>query len=81
MMAAAAPPVSRAGRALLWPVVALGTVIGWTWGALLTGLGWVLGRTWLILAYFAEALVYGFRMGAQLGPKVVPPPERVDSKQ
>ena len=74
MTTAAVTVPGRAGRVLLWPVVALGTAIGWAWGSLLTGLGWVAGRMWLILAYFAEAMVYGFRMGAKLGPKVVPPP-------
>ena len=76
MTTAAEPVPGRAFRVLLWPAVALGTALGWAWGSLLTGLGWTAGRTWLILAYFAEALVYGFRMGAKLGPKVVPPPEK-----
>ena len=39
-------------------------------------LGWLAGRTWLILAFFAETVVYGFREGAGLPqPSVKTPPE------
>jgi hypothetical protein len=57
---------------LLWPLAALGTVIGWTVGRTPLAIGWTAGRAFLIGAYFIEAVIYGFRQGAQLGPKVLP---------
>lgn len=64
-------------KPVLWPVVALGTVLGWVPGRLLVALGWVAGRVFLIGAYFAEAIVYGFRMGALIGPKQLPQDPRL----
>jgi hypothetical protein len=67
-------------RAVLWPIAALGTALGWAAGRLLIMLGWIAGRAFLIGAYFAEALVYGFRMGAQIGPKQFPDPRRTSPR-
>lgn len=72
-------------RPLLWPTVALGTAIGWTVGTILLTVGWTAGRITLIASYFAEAVVYGFRMGAKMGPKHFPapdqPPRRLDNSK
>lgn len=59
-------------RPLLWPIAAIGTALGWVVGRSLVVLGWVAGRAFLIGAYFAESVVYGFRMGAMIGPKQLP---------
>jgi hypothetical protein len=59
-------------RAVLWPFAAVGTAIGWSVGRILVAIGWAAGRVWLIMAYFAEAVIYGFRMGAMIGPKQLP---------
>lgn len=71
-------------KAVLWPVAAIGTAFGWVTGRILVALGWVVGRAFLIGAYFVEALVYGFRMGAMLGPKQLPskrPPKTLDNSK
>lgn len=61
----------RPGRAVMTAVAALGVAVGWTIGMFFRSLGWLAGRTWLILAFFAETVVYGFREGAGL-PQPVP---------
>lgn len=72
-------------KPLLWPTVALGTAIGWTIGTVLLTIGWVAGRVALIASYFAEAVVYGFRIGSKMGPKQMPqpaqPPRRIDNSK
>jgi hypothetical protein len=67
-------------KPLLWPTVALGTAIGWTIGTILISVGWTAGRVALIASYFAEAVVYGFRVGAKIGPKQFSPPERAPKR-
>lgn len=83
-----APPVDelaqqarhvRPGRVLLTVIAAVGTAIGWGIGRFFLSIGWVAGRTWLIGAFFAEAVIYGFRGGARLPqpePKQPPGPEK-----
>ena len=56
---------------LLTVIAAIGTAIGWGVGRFFLGIGWLAGRTWLIMAFFAEAVIFGFRGGAKL-PQPVP---------
>ena len=67
-------------RALVTAVLAMLFGIGWGLGRLLLLIGWLGGRTWLILAYAAETIAYGFRQGAGLpvaaAPAEAPPNPR-----
>ncbi len=62
----------RPGRVLLTIIAAVGTAIGWAVGRFFLSIGWLAGRTWLILAFFTEAVIYGFRGGAGLPQKASP---------
>lgn len=64
----------RPGRVALIVIGAIGTAIGWAVAKFFLSAGWLAGRAWLTGAYFAEAVIYGFRAGAKL-PVVPPPPE------
>jgi hypothetical protein len=66
----------RPGRVLLTVIAALGVAIGWCVSMAFRGTGWLAGRTWMIGAFFTEALIYGFREGAGLPQKAAqgPPP-------
>lgn len=64
----------RPGRVLLIVIGAAGTAIGWVIAKFFTTAGQAAGRAWLIGAFFAEAVIYGFRVGAKL--PVVPPQEQ-----
>ena len=66
----------RPGRVAQTVIAAIGVAIGWAVGMFFRSLGWLAGRTWLILAFFAETVVYGFREGAGLPqPAMKAPPE------
>jgi hypothetical protein len=67
----------RPGRVAQTVIAAIGVAIGWFFGRFFRSIGWLAGRTWLIGAFFAETVVYGFREGAGL-PQPVPeePPGR-----
>ena len=69
---------TRPGRAAMTVIAALGVAIGWAVGMFFRSLGWLAGRTWLILAFFAETVVYGFREGAGL-PQ--PGPENLQGRE
>ena len=62
----------RLPRTVLVPVAWLGMVIGWTAGRTPVAIGWAAGRAFLLGAFFIEAVIYGFRQGAMLGPKQAP---------
>lgn len=59
----------KPGRVLLTILGALGIALGWSVSKTLTGIGWTTGRVFLTGAYFVEAVVYGFRAGANLPPR------------
>lgn len=61
-------------RVVLTLIGAIATAIGWAIGRAFISIGWAVGRGWLIAAYFAEAVIYGFRMGAKLPPPAQSPP-------
>ena len=65
---------ARPGRALATAFAAIGVALGWALGRGLRCLGWLAGRSWLILAYFAETVVFGFREGAGLSQPVAKAP-------
>lgn len=69
---------ARPGRVLMTAVAAIGVAIGWAVGVFFRSLGWLAGRTWMILAFFAETVVYGFREGAGL-PQ--PGPENLQGRE
>lgn len=71
---------TRVPRAVLFPFAMLGTAIGWSAGRFLLAIGWVAGRIFLIGAFFTEAVIFGFRQGAMLGPKLPPEPPLDNSK-
>jgi len=56
----------RPGRVVQTVIAAIGVAIGWVIGRFFRSIGWLAGRTWLIGAFFAETVVYGFREGAGL---------------
>jgi len=56
----------RPGRVAQTVIAAIGVALGWTVGRFFRSIGWLAGRTWLIGAFFAETVVYGFREGAGL---------------
>lgn len=62
----------RPGYALAAVTGALFAALGWTAGRSLVVLGWTAGRAWLMSAYLAEAVIFGFRSGAGLPPKDTP---------
>jgi hypothetical protein len=64
-------------RVLLTVLGALGAAIGWTVGRTFVAIGWTAGRIWLTGAYFAEAVIYGFKAGAKLP---MTPPEQPTSR-
>jgi hypothetical protein len=66
----------RPGRAVATAAGWLLAAIGWLLGRSLVLLGWAAGHAWLVLAYMAEAVVYGFRNGAGLPPKAAPEQEQ-----
>jgi hypothetical protein len=67
----------RPGRAALTVIAAIGVAVGWLVSRFWRGTGWLAGRTWMIGAFFTEAVIYGFREGAGLPQKAAPePPER-----
>lgn len=57
---------ARPARVLLTALCAVFAFLGWLAGRLITIAGWLAGRAWLILAYMAEAAVYGFKAGSTL---------------
>ena len=57
---------SRPGNAALTVAAIPGVVTGWTVGRILLVLGWIAGGIWGILAFMAETVSYGFRLGAGL---------------
>ena len=63
----------RPGRVLLTAVSAAGVAIGWCIARFFRSAGWLAGRTWavswIVLAYFAETVIYGYREGAGLPQK------------
>lgn len=61
-------------RALVTAVLAMLFGLGWGLGRLLLLIGWLGGRSWLILAYTAETVAYGFRQGAGLPVTPAPSP-------
>jgi hypothetical protein len=63
----------KPGRVLLTVLTAVGVAIGWGIGRFFLAIGWLTGRAWLIGAYFAEAVIYGFREGTTIKQKVPPP--------
>jgi hypothetical protein len=65
----------RPGRVVQTVIAAIGVAIGWTVGRFFRSIGWAAGRTWLIGAYFAETVVYGFREGAGLPQPALKEPE------
>jgi hypothetical protein len=62
----------RPGRAALTVIAAIGVVIGWCVSKFWRGIGWLGGRTWMIGAFFTEAVIFGFREGAGLPQKAAP---------
>ena len=56
----------RPGRVVQTVIAAIGVAIGWVTGRFFRSIGWLAGRAWLIAAFFAETVVYGFREGAGL---------------
>ena len=62
-------------RVVLTVIGAIGTVVGWITGRGLIFIGWFFGRIWLVGAFFVEAIIYGFRVGAKLPltPPDLPP--------
>ena len=60
---------ARLSRVLLTVLGAVGVAAGWGIGRFFTSIGWLAGRTFLIGAYFTEAVIFGFRAGAKLPPK------------
>ena len=72
----------RLPRALLAVLGALGFALGWAAGRFPVALGWVAGRAYLVGAFWIEAVIFGFRQGAMLPPRVSPePPERADNSK
>lgn len=61
---------ARLSRVLLTVLGAAGVAAGWGIGRFFTSIGWVAGRAFLIGAYFTEAVIFGFRAGAHLPPRV-----------
>jgi hypothetical protein len=61
----------RPGRVAQTVIAAIGVALGWVIGRFFRSIGWLAGRTWLIGAFFAETVVYGFREGAGL-PQPMP---------
>jgi hypothetical protein len=64
----------RPGRVAQTVIAAIGVALGWAIGRFFRSLGWLAGRAWLIGAYFAETVVYGFREGAGLPQPVMKEP-------
>ena len=56
----------RPGEAALTAVAIPGVVIGWVIGRILVIIGWTAGKIWRILAFLAETISFGFRLGAGL---------------
>lgn len=63
----------RLSRVLLTVLGAIGTAFGWLVGRTFVVIGWIAGRTFLTGAFFVEAVIYGFRAGAMLPPRAIPP--------
>lgn len=54
------------GRAMAAAILYPFFGIGWLLGRGLLMLGWFAGRIWLVLAFMAETVAFGFRQGAGL---------------
>lgn len=65
----------RPSRVLLTVLGAIGTALGWATGRTFVADGWIAGRIFLTGAFFVEAVIYGFRAGAMLPPRAIPPEE------